>query len=96
MAGVLEQWRRSRRKLVKDNVSSAEIDRKILELQAAIEILAEVFDTDIQDVDEMLNLRYKDGLEGHASFSRRRQRQPLLKHRNNEAGEWPLEFCLAE
>ena len=96
MAGVLEQIMRPKRKLVKDNASSAKIDQKVLELRAAMEILAEVFDTDIQDVNEILNLRYKDSLEGHASFSRRRQSQTLLKHRCNKAGEWPMEFCLAE
>ena len=63
MTGVLEQIRRSKRKLVKDNASSAKIDQKVLELQAAMEILAEVFDTDIPDVDEMINLRYKEGGE---------------------------------
>ncbi len=72
MAGVLEQMRRSKRKLVRDSVSTAKIDQNVLELQAAMEILAEVFGTNVSEIDE------------------------LLKHRCDEMGEWPLEFCLAE
>ena len=98
MAGVLEQIRRPRKKLVRYNVSSAKIDPKALELQAATEILAEVFNTNISDVDEMLKLRCEEGLEGHASYLRKRKKQGqwLLKHGYNKAGEWPMEFCLAE
>ncbi len=97
MAGVLEQIRRPRRRLVKENVSSAKIDKRVLELQAAMEILAEVFGTDVSEIDEMIKQRYEEGAErSRGSYSRRRQTQPLLKHRCDEAGEWPLEFCLAE
>lgn len=42
---------------MKDNLSSAKIDRKVLELQMAIEILAEVFGADISEIDEMLKHR---------------------------------------
>jgi len=94
MAGVLEQWRRSSRKLVKDNVSSAKIDRKVLELQAAMEILAEVFGTDMLEIDEMLKQRHE--ADGDIQTSHSRKRQQLLKHRCDVMGQWPLEFCLAE
>ena len=57
MAGVLEQITRSRRKLVKDNISSAKTDHKVLELQAAREILAEVFGIHLSEIDEMLKHR---------------------------------------
>ena len=96
MAGVLEQWRRSSRKLVKDNVSSAKIDQKVLELQAAMEILAEVFGTGMLEIDEMLKLRCEERLEVQASCSHKKHGHLLLKHGCNEAGEWPMEFCLAE
>lgn len=95
MAGVLEQIRRPGRKLVRDYISSAEIDPKVLELQAAMEILAEVFGINISEIDEMLKLRCEDGLERNVSYSRKKRELPLLKHGYNKAGEWPMEFCLA-
>ena len=98
MAGVLEQIRRPRRKLVRDNVSTAKIDQKVLELQTAMEILAEVFNTDVSEIDEMLKLRCEEGPERKASYPRRKRTQgePLLKHGYNKAEEWPMEFCLIE
>jgi len=98
MAGVLGHIRRSRRKLVKDYVSSAGIDLKVLELRAAAEILAEVFGTDISEIDEMLRLRFQEDAKRQAPFLRKKQGWPLLKHRYGEAEaeEWPMEFCLAE
>lgn len=97
MAGVLEQKKGSGRKLIKDNASSARIDQRVLELQVAMEILAEVFGTDVAEIDEMLRQRYDEGLERmERSNICRRQRQPLLKHRCHEMGAWPMEFCLAE
>jgi len=97
MAGVLEQIRGPRRKLVRDNVSSAKVDEKVLELQAAMEILAEVFGIRASEVDEMLKRRYEERLERpKTSYSRRKQGEPLLKHRYNKVEEWPMEFCLVE
>ncbi len=96
MAGVLEQLRRPGRKLVRVNVPLAEMNPKVLELQAAKEILAEVFGTNMSEIDEMLKLRCEEGPKGHVSYSRKKQGLPLLKHGYNESGEWPLEFCLAE
>ncbi len=96
MAGVLEQLRRSRREPIRDNVSSAKIDQKALELKAAMEILAEVFGTSISEIGEMLRLRYQECLEIASSCSRRKQGQSLLKHGCSELDEWPLEFCITE
>ncbi len=49
MAGVLEQLRRPRRQLI---TSISEVDPKVLELQAAKEILAEVFGISASEVIE--------------------------------------------
>ncbi len=71
---------------------------KVLELQAAKEILAEVFDINASEVDEMLKRRYEESLERpKTSYSRRKRTkgEPLLKHRYNEVEVWPMEFCLA-
>ena len=94
MAGVLRQIRRSSRKLVKDNVSLAKIDQKVLELQMAMEILAEVFGTNVSEIDDMLKRRYEADAEGLSIYSCKRL--SLLTHRCDEVGDWPLEFCLVE
>lgn len=96
MAGVLEQIRRSRRKLVRNGTSTAKKDQKVLELQAAIEILAEVFGINVLEIDEMLKLRYQECVRGCVPSLRKMQGEALLKHRYNETAEWPLEFCMAE
>ncbi|MGA9098043.1 MAG: hypothetical protein WB392_03840 [Methanotrichaceae archaeon] len=96
MAGVLEQLRRPRRQLI---ASMPGINTEVLELQAAKEILAEVFGISASDVDGMLKQRYEESLERpKASYSRRKRTQgePLLKHRYNEVEVWPMEFCLIE
>ncbi|MGA9098030.1 MAG: hypothetical protein WB392_03770 [Methanotrichaceae archaeon] len=96
MAGVLEQLRRPRRQLI---ASIPRIYPKVLQLQAAEEILAEVFGVSASEVDEMLKQRYEESLERpKASYLRRKRTQgePLLKHRYNEMQVWPMEFCLAE
>ncbi len=82
---------------MRDNVPTAKIDQKVLELRAAMEILAEIFGTGVTEIDEMLKQRYEEGLERpHKPYSHRIQRQPLLKHRYDEMGKWPMEFCLVE
>lgn len=98
MAGVLEQLRRPRRKLVRVSVPLAEINPKVLELQAAKEILAEVFGINMSEIDKVLKLRCEERLEVRGTYSRRKRTQgePLLKHRLNEIQAWPMEFCLAE
>ncbi len=94
MAGVLEHIRRPRKQLI---ASIPEINPKVLELQAAKEILAEVFGISAEEVDEMLKERCLENLE-RPKVSRRKitQGEPLLKHRCNEVEVWPMEFCLAE
>ncbi len=97
MAGVLEQLRRPRRKLVRVSVPLAEMNPKVLELQAAKEILAEVFGTSESEINEMLKLRCEERLEARGTHSRRKitQGEPLLKHPNREIQVWPMEFCMA-
>ena len=79
------------------SVPLAELNPKVLELQTAKEILAEVFNTDVSEIDEMLKLRCEECLERpKASRRKRTQGEPLLKHGYNEVEVWPMEFCLAE
>ncbi len=95
MAGVLEQIMGPKKQLVGGNMSS--IDLKVLQLQVAKEILAEIFGIDLSDVEEMLKQRYEEKREYlRASRRRIRQRQTFLKQRSVQRGEWPQEFCLAE
>ncbi len=98
MAGVLEQLRRPGRKLVRVSVPIAEMNPKVLELQAAKEILAEVFGTNMSEIEEVLKLRCEERLEVRGTHSKRKKTQgePLLKHPNIEVQAWPMEFCLAE
>lgn len=68
MAGVLEQTRRPRRQLVRRNVTMPGIDPKVLQLQAAKEILAEVFGIRTSNVEEMLQERYEEKVEWPQEF----------------------------
>jgi hypothetical protein len=52
MAGVLEQLRKPRRRLI---AFTPEINPKVLELQVAKEILAEVFGISTSEVEDMLH-----------------------------------------
>lgn len=93
MAGILE-LRRPKRQLI---AFMPEINPKVLELQAAKEILAEIFGISAVEVDEMLKLRFEESLERPKISRRKRiQGEPLLKRRFNEVQAWPMEFCLAE
>ena len=93
MAGILE-LARPRRQLI---AFAPEINPKVLELQAAKEVLAEIFGISASEVDEMLKLRYEESLERpKASRRKRTQGEPLLKHQYNEVEAWPMEFCLIE
>jgi len=71
MAGVLEQLRRPQKKAM---------SQKAMELEAAREILAEVFRVRLSEVDEMIQNRFeatgKDDMEPKGS------------------GPWPAEFWL--
>jgi hypothetical protein len=61
MAGVLERIRWPQKKLVVGLSSSApKVDLRVLELQAAKEILAEIFGVRISDVEEMIQIRYEE------------------------------------
>jgi hypothetical protein len=76
-------------------IPMSKTDERVLELQAAMEILAEVFGTDVSDIDAMLKQRYDQRPQGS---SRRAggQQQTFLKHRCDETDVWPQEFCLAQ
>ena len=72
MAGVLELIRGPQRRLVIRSETSPRVDPKALELQTAMEILAEVFGIRISEVEEML--RPSEARSNHAregSFGRR-------------------------
>ena len=61
MAGVLERIRWLQKRAVIGHSSSApKVDLRVLELQAAKEVLAEVFSVRISDVEEMLQNRYDE------------------------------------
>ena len=62
MAGVLERVKWPQKRIAQElrHSRTRRVDQKILELQAAKEILAEVFDVVISDVEEMIRNRYAD------------------------------------
>ena len=61
MAGVLERIRWPQKSVVIGDSSSAlRVDLRVLELQAAKEILAEIFRVRISDVEEMIQNRYEE------------------------------------
>ena len=72
MAGVFEQ-------LIKPQNKAVHHDMKAMELEAAKEILAEVFRVRLSEVDEMIQNRFE--AEDMGSMS-------------SEDGLWPQEFCL--
>ena len=83
MAGVLERIRWPQRKLVVGHGSSApRLDLRVLELQAAKEILAEIFGVRISDVEEMIQNRY-DVVRCEANSY-------------EDTEQWPREFLLGE
>ena len=76
MAGVLEQLIRPQNKVVHR-------DLKAMELEAAKEILAEVFRVRLSEVDEMIRCRYEAEDMG-----------PVGSISPEGYGLWPQEFCL--
>jgi ribose 1,5-bisphosphokinase PhnN len=72
MAGVLEQLIRPQQKTIYQ-------DQKAMELEAAKEILAEVFRIRLSEVDEMIRCRFE--AEGMISVG-------------SEDGPWPQEFWI--
>jgi hypothetical protein len=83
MAGVLERIRWPQKKLSIGHSSSApRVDRRVFELQAAKEILAEIFGVRISDVEEMIQNRYEE--------------VDCEANRYDETEQWPREFLLGE
>jgi hypothetical protein len=82
MAGVLEQIIGSKGRLVRHSGKAPWVNPKVLELQTAKEILAEVFGVRISDVEEMLQLRCEVEVE--------------VQSCSREEGLWQESFCLAE
>ena len=83
MAGVLERIRWQQKKLVVRHSSSApNVDLRVLELQSAKEILAEIFGVRISDVEEMIQNRYEEVC--------------CEANRYEEMEQWPREFLLEE
>ena len=72
MAGVFEQLFRPQKRAVEH------CSPKAMELEAAREILAEVFGVQLSDIDEMIRVRFES----------------VDKGSNKEDGLWPQEFCL--
>jgi hypothetical protein len=60
MAGVLERIGWAPKRVLANSFPALKVDRRILELQAAKEILAEIFGISISDVEEMILNRYED------------------------------------
>jgi len=83
MAGVLERIRWPQKKLVVGNNSSApKADLRVLELQAAKAILAEIFGVRISDVEEMIQNRYEE--------------DRCETNIYEEAEQWPREILLGK
>jgi len=74
MAGVLEQLFRPQKMAVEH------CSPKAMELEAAREILAEVFGVRLSEIDEMIRIRFEVTCSGD--------------DRPKEDGLWPQEFCL--
>ena len=68
--------------VVRHSSSAPKVDLKILELQAAKEILAEIFGVRISDVEEMIQNRYEKVRCEANSYE--------------ETEQWPREFLLGE
>jgi len=83
MAGVLERIMcpQNQRRLVQRSEKSPWVNPKVLELQTAMEILAEVFGIRICEVEEML---------------RQRSEKVEVQSCKGEVALWPESFCLAE
>jgi hypothetical protein len=80
MAGVLERIRWPQKRSIVALRPSPRVDPKILELQAAKEILAEVFQIRVSEVEEMILNRYDD--------------VRYEENSSEERDQWPREFQL--
>ena len=70
----------TQRRLVKRSERAPWVDPRVLELQTAMEILAEVFGIRISEVEEMLRQRGEEEVQSCSG----------------EDALWPESFCLAE
>ncbi len=68
MAGVFELLKGPQKRLVVRSVAVQRADPKAVELQAAMEILAEVFGIKASEVEEMLKQRYEETIEWPQEF----------------------------
>jgi hypothetical protein len=82
MAGVFGLIKGPQRQLVGRYGAVKQADPRALELQAAMEILAEVFRVRLSDVDEMIQNRFEASQSKAASL--------------NEDELWPREFWLSD
>lgn len=82
MAGVLELIKviGPQRQLIARQKRAPWVDLKALELQTAMEILAEVFSISISEVEEML----------------RQRSEVQVQSSSEEGALWPASFCLTE
>jgi hypothetical protein len=81
MAGVLERIRwPQKRSITRHSSSAPKVDLRVLELQAAKEILAEVFRIRVSDVEEMIQNRYDEICYAKTDYE--------------ETEHWPREFML--
>ena len=60
MAGILERIGWPPKRVSKNSLPAPRVDRRVLELQAAKEILAEIFGVRASDVEEMILNRYEE------------------------------------
>jgi hypothetical protein len=60
MAGIPERIHWPQKRALADSSPAHKVDRRILELQTAKEILAEIFGVGISDVEEMILNRYEE------------------------------------
>ncbi len=81
MAGVFGLIKGPQRQLVVQHGKVQRADPRSLELQAAVEILAEVFDIEISEVSEMIRSRFEE---------------PVCEGANTADGLWPREFWLTD
>ena len=82
MAGVLERIRWPQKKLVvgHSHIAPSKADLRVLELQAAKEVLAEIFGVRNSDVEEMIKNRYDEVCHSEPDYE--------------ETEQWPREFML--
>ena len=83
MAGVLEiiRWPQ-KMALASDSSSVHRVDRRLLELQTAKEILAEIFGVRVSDVEEMIRRRFNE--------------DSCEENYCNESEIWPRELMVGE